>query len=255
MAELKDFDKSPVQNRRALEPDEIRRLLGVASPERRLLYAVASVTGLRKGELKMLTVADLDTVNGGLSLSAEWTKNRKSVFQPLPDSVLSELQKSTQGKLLSDPLLEVPLHTARELYKDLKAAQIPQITPEGKMDFHALRTTFTTLVIESGANVKEAQTLLRHSTPSLTMELYARARGGRLADLADSVAGRIGFSQMDCQNSVKTQVVGLDRELNNTSDRKNLEKQEKGEGRRFESYPRYRRYTSASNLGNSNCRR
>ena len=35
------------------------------------------------------------------------------------------------------------------------------MTDEGKLDFHALRTTFTTLVLESGATVKEMQTLCR----------------------------------------------------------------------------------------------
>jgi hypothetical protein len=46
---------------------------------------------------------------------------------------------------------------------------------------------YTTLVVESGANVKEAQELLRHSTPTLTMEAYARARSERLGRVADSV--------------------------------------------------------------------
>jgi hypothetical protein len=43
------------------------------------------------------------------------------------------------------------------------------------------------LVIEVGATVKEAQTLLRHSTPHLTMNAYARARDDRLAEVAERV--------------------------------------------------------------------
>jgi len=57
----------------------------------------------------------------------------------------------------------------------------------GKVDFHACRVAYTTLVVESGANVKEAQELLRHSTPQLTMEAYARGRSERLGRVADSV--------------------------------------------------------------------
>ncbi|HOX39628.1 MAG TPA: hypothetical protein PL033_16730 [Candidatus Brocadiia bacterium] len=52
-----------------------------------------------------------------------------------------------------NPLLYVPSHASREFLKDLEAAKIPKNFPGvGKADFHALRTTYTTLVIESGAN-------------------------------------------------------------------------------------------------------
>jgi len=61
------------------------------------------------------------------------------------------------------------------------------------VDFHSLRNAFTTLVIDSGANVKEAQSLLRHSTPELTMNVYARARPERLVELADRVGERLGY--------------------------------------------------------------
>jgi len=86
----------------------------------------------------------------------------------------------------------VPIHPARELYRDLKRAGIPRrIDGLGKMDFHACRVAYTTLVVESGANVKEAQELLRHSTPQLTMEAYARARSERLGRVADSVGQKV----------------------------------------------------------------
>jgi len=60
--------------------------------------------------------------------------------------------------------------------KDLKAADIPKWTPEGKIDFHACRTAYITFVLESGTDLKTAQTLARHSTPDLTMNVYGKAR-------------------------------------------------------------------------------
>ncbi len=42
------------------------------------------------------------------------------------------------------------------------------------VDFHALRTTYITLVVKSGASVKEAQELARHSDPKLTMNVYTK---------------------------------------------------------------------------------
>jgi len=41
------------------------------------------------------------------------------------------------------------------------------------LDFHALRHSFITAVVQSGATVKEAHELARHSTPLLTYGKYA----------------------------------------------------------------------------------
>ena len=78
----------------------------------------------------------------------------------------------------------------RWVYKDLAAAGIPKVTAEGKIDFHALRTAYTTFVFEAGASVKEAQSLARHSTPDLTLNVYARSRSVRLTEIATAVGDR-----------------------------------------------------------------
>ena len=58
---------------------------------------------------------------------------------------------------------------------DLKAAGIAPETDSGIVDFHALRGTYVTHLVASGASVKTCQTLARHSTPSLTIGIYAKA--------------------------------------------------------------------------------
>lgn len=78
---------------------------------------------------------------------------------------------------------------------DLEKAGIAKITDEGKIDFHALRNTFLTLALESGANPKEAQTLARHSTVELTMNVYVQARNERLSSITESVAETIGLER------------------------------------------------------------
>ena len=42
------------------------------------------------------------------------------------------------------------------------------------VDFHALRATYITMLVRSGASVKEAQELARHSDPKLTMNVYTK---------------------------------------------------------------------------------
>jgi hypothetical protein len=74
---------------------------------------------------------------------------------------------------------------------DLAAADIPYVVegPDGPLfaDFHALRHSFIALLDKSGATLKEAMQLARHSDPKLTMARYGRAQ---LHDLGQAV-GRL----------------------------------------------------------------
>jgi hypothetical protein len=68
---------------------------------------------------------------------------------------------------------------------DRDKAGIPKRAFGGRVDFHALRVWYVTGVLEVGAGLKEAQTLARHATPGLTLNVYGRARDARLAALAE----------------------------------------------------------------------
>ena len=98
-------------------------------------------------------------------------------------------RKDATLKAPDKPLLYVQNLPARALEKALHEAGIPKHTAEGKIDFHACRVAYITLVIGgSGVSVKEAQTLARHATPDLTMGLYAKAQEDRLAHIVEQVA-------------------------------------------------------------------
>jgi integrase len=220
LAELGEIDITPKSKRRALRSEEINRLLGVAPEHRRLLYEVDILSGLRAGELRSLTKDHLDTKIGGIRLDPSWTKNRKPGFQPLPSVLLKKLETFADSGIVpglyqqfyrnfaypKNALLYVPSHPAREMDIDLEAAGIPKITDEGKVDFHALRTTFVTLVAEAGANVKELQTMARHSTPELTANVYARTRNERLSELVEKIAENI-VSTKKCATGVHLKYV------------------------------------------------
>lgn len=79
--------------------------------------------------------------------------------------------------------------------RHLNAAGIEQINREGKIDFHALRNTYVTLVSESGATWKESVDLARHQSPEMT-DHYARARDDRLRGVVDGV-GRAVLRRAD----------------------------------------------------------
>jgi len=206
---LNKFNTTPKSHRRAMTPLEIKAITDIAPIHRKLLYMTAICSGLRANELRSLSVKDIDPVRGGLLLHAEWTKNRKEGFQPLPRLLIEQLQSFAASEIVkrlydalhsrkdstatypNEPLLYVPSHPARELDNDLKAANVEKNTKDGKVDFHAFRVAYVTFVLNAGAGLKEAQSLARHSTPDMTMNVYGRAFDDRLAELSEAVGAQI----------------------------------------------------------------
>ena len=56
-------------------------------------------------------------------------------------------------------------------------------------DFHALRVYFITRLVETGATLKEAMELARHSDPKLTLKTYARVGMHNLGRVLDRLPG------------------------------------------------------------------
>lgn len=188
-----------------MTPDDIRHFLDSAPAHRRLLYEVAFCSGLRRGELRALTVDHLDLKRNGLLLEADWTKNRQDGFQPLPITLCERLvdyaqtgeahalyqrhyrRKDAASDIPEKPLLFVPLHTARSVDEDLQAAGIDKRAFGGKLDFHAIRTAYVNLLFQSGADVKTAQVAARHASADMTLNVYGRTREDALTELAEAV--------------------------------------------------------------------
>lgn len=192
MPRIQKIDSSPRVNRRALTDDEIQRLLAHCAPQFKFMVQIALASGLREKEIRSLKVKNLDTKLGGLWLEATWTKNRKPGYQPIPRWLADSLREQAAGKDPEDPLIDWPKDHAWDFFsRAIKKAGIPKWTPEGKIDFHALRVTYITNVIESGANIKEAQTLARHSNPMMTANIYAKTKRERLAEVSELVGEKL----------------------------------------------------------------
>ncbi len=194
---LSTWNTRPQSIFRAPTMAEVYLLLQVAPPERKLLYLVAAFTGLRAGELRSLIVGDLNVESQCLNLHAEWTKNRKQGTQPIPHFLVEILNKETEGKNHDDPILSVPSHPSRELDIDLDAADIPKSTPEGKIVFHSFRSVYINMIVGGGGgNLKEIQTLARHSTPDLTMNVYAKTTPEGLSRLIENMEENIDIQKI-----------------------------------------------------------
>ena len=73
----------------------------------------------------------------------------------------------------------------------MKLAGITKWTDEGKIDFHALRTSYTGLVFGIGGLPKETMVMMRHSSERTTMQRYAKAERRGLQPIADAVGMRV----------------------------------------------------------------
>jgi site-specific recombinase XerC len=182
--------------RRALGPEEAARLvssaeqgpevMGMSGRDRAMLYTVAMQTGFRRKELRSLDPASfrLDVEPPLIVCEAVETKNGHRAEQPISKTLADLLRPWLAGLPPGRPAFAMPVRVADMLSVDLERAGIPKSTPSGTVDLHSLRVTYISNLVSSGASVKTCQVLARHSTPNLTIGVYAKAT---IHDLAGAV--------------------------------------------------------------------
>lgn len=192
--------------RRALTPDEVRRLLAGVPEYRRIAYLLALTAALRRSEIASLTWADV--VLGEeptLTVAPARAKGRrKQETLPLLPQVAARLQRWRDAPDWRDASGRPQAHRQRTnvewnaeervlpvvpgvdtLRADLEAAGIDPGRGVGQVDFHALRGTCGTLLQALGVPAVIVQRILRHSDIRLTTNTYAHIAA---PDLVQAVA-------------------------------------------------------------------
>ena len=173
--------------RRALKPEEQARLIRaaekgrvvmkMAGPDRAMLCRIALGTGLRAAEIRSLVARsfDLDSLTPTITVGAAYSKHRRDDVQPIRADLAAALRPWLAGRPGDAPAFaSMSLHTNLMIQADLEAAGIPHRDAAGKVaDFHALRHCYVSALARSTAPVKVVQTLARHSTPTLTLNVYS----------------------------------------------------------------------------------
>jgi len=186
------IDTKPKVPHRALTDSEIAALMEKAPAHRQVWYATALETGFRVSELRALRVGCLDVDAPCLSLDARHTKDRKAARQFISIELCRQLLALAAGRPADAPLLGIPQRKASTYFReDCDAAEIAKKTTEGKATWHSLRKSFVTAVVQSGADLKTSMMLARHSTASLTMEVYAAGDTGLVRAAADAAQTRL----------------------------------------------------------------
>ncbi len=170
---------------------------GMSGAERRLLYELALHSGLRSSELSALTRSSLmlDAEKPYVLLEARSTKNRKAARQYIRPDLASDLAEHVGRRMPGAKVFNMPRreHVATMLRADLAEARrtwIAQAPADERMareqsdfllaenhdgqklDFHALRHTCGAWAAMGGASPKAMQTLMRHSSITLTLDTY-----------------------------------------------------------------------------------
>lgn len=171
---------------KVLTPEAIRSLLNATKDQKyRTLFMTAIMTGAREGEILGLKWSDIDFNKKQIFIKRSF--NHGQFFAPKTkqsiraiDIAPTLLQALASWKLASVPnekelvfANEVgqPLNYSnmvqRHFFKALKDAEIERIR------FHDLRHTYASLLLAQGENIKYVQTQLGHSSPTVTLNVYA----------------------------------------------------------------------------------
>jgi len=219
LADLEPPKVVATSKRTALTSDQAIRLVAttrISKPRHRMtgedrvwLYTLAMVTGLRRGELQSLTPESFSLEGGPavVSLPGRDTKNSDDVVQPLPAHVVPALRSWLALKPLGRSLWPPERNTALMVRTDLKAAGI---APEA-FDFHCLRHSYVSAIVQCGGSVKDSMELARHHDADLTFNRYAHTR---LEDLA-AVVDRMPSLWDDSSHALPTN--GVSTGLNGTT--------------------------------------
>jgi integrase len=171
---------------RILTPEEINRFLdAVVEQKYKTFFKLAIMSGARQGELIGLKWSDVDWQNNQIHIqrtfnSQSWfdvktrTSNRRVDLGP---SMMADLKlwrlacpPHKQNLIFPNESGQPMNHnnmTSRHFFPALTAAKI------NKIRFHDLRHTYASLMIEQGENIKYIQTQLGHSSPTVTLNVYA----------------------------------------------------------------------------------
>lgn len=189
--------------RESLTLEELGRVLAVAGEPWALMFELAAWSGLRRGELLALQRGDLELGEPG-SVHVRRSLGRYGMGTPkskagrrvvaleprLRDALRRHLNRGAVVDLDPDPaefLFPSPRRAAMPIDPDaLTGAWERALRRAGvrHMPLHALRHTAASLMVASGATVKEVQRTLGHASAQLTMDVYAHLWPDSLENLA-----------------------------------------------------------------------
>jgi integrase len=167
--------------RRALSLLETAKILEVCPPAKIEIWKTFLLTGLRHNELSLLTWGDVNLENKTLRIRSETVKTRKERTVPLNEELLKLLNSRAKREKANlsgfvFPNADGKQFSRNNLIRSFRlAVRKASINKPEEVDIHALRVTFASRLAHAGVPIGTVQSLLGHSTPSLTLAVYVKA--------------------------------------------------------------------------------
>ena len=181
------------QKRRALDgniltANEAQRLIDAAGSQRdQVLFRMAVETGMRQGELLALRWDDIDWVSGRVHVRNSFRKGVESAPKTaaslrsigLTSTLLVVLKKLKIACPQPPHGIGLVFPNTRggfeHHYNLLRRGFFPALRRAGlrRIRFHDLRHTCASLLLASGANIKQVQTQLGHASVNITLDVYS----------------------------------------------------------------------------------
>lgn len=171
---------------RVLTPDEIKAFLdAVEDLKYKTLFKLAIMSGARQGELLGLKWSDVDGENNQIHVqrtfnNQRWYATKTATSNRRIDLGPGMMKDLKRWKLACPPNpmgLMFPNEAGGPInHSNMRSRYFePALTSTGigKVRFHDLRHTYASLLIDQGENIKYIQNQLGHSSPSVTLNVYA----------------------------------------------------------------------------------
>ena len=185
---------------RCFTVEELRRILAAASSPWHVLYCILTMDGLRAGEALGLQWPDVDFDRKLLNIRrSAWcgkiktAKNESSeTVLPIPEPLVEILKQYRQdwkpnpaGFLFATRNGRPP--SSNKVCEYQLGPLLDALDIE-RCGLHAFRHTHTSLLLDSGANIKVVQRQLRHSDERTTLGIYAHVVGDAQRQAVEKVA-------------------------------------------------------------------
>lgn len=147
---------------------ELEAVLGLLTPQNRIIMRVAAHTGLRIGDVLNLKTSQLAP---RFWVTEQKTRKRRQVGLPMP--LLSDI-RAQAGEVWAFPGRKPEKHKTRQaVWKDVKRAAEAYRMPQN-VSVHSARKYFAVDLLEKYGDFDRVQRALNHSNMAVTM-LYAMA--------------------------------------------------------------------------------
>jgi integrase len=223
--EATESENTEVRPEEVYNAEELNRLIQHAEAGffKTLIFTVA-LTGIRHGEALALQWGDIDLTAGKITVRRTWPdkwredepifyvpKSKNGVREiPIPGELAQALKRWKLSCAISKWDLVFPKkdgapHDRKTilrsgLYPAIRRAEVK------KLDMHALRHTFASLLLSQGTPITEVSSYLGHADPQITLKVYSHWIPRTKTDSISRLAGLI-FNAKQAAKEEKTSEV------------------------------------------------